>query len=156
MYSLRKPAHTAGCGSLANLLASGCDAVFVHPVPQAIKCRGQRNPRAGVRSLQINRWRRYPRIERSGAGAKVPDATRLALIAVSRRCRELKTRLGTGHATGCMEPKHRVDSVGSNDFTFTLLDDHSHVVDTCGWRAARRVSAQMLLNSEARASSCSA
>ncbi|SFM91638.1 virulence factor [Izhakiella capsodis] len=125
--------------SSLDLLASDCDAVFVHTstashvevVAQLLK--------AGVDVLVDK-----PLAARLSDAEKLVELARKngrkLMVGFNRRFAprylQLKQQMGISLVSSLRMERHRSDSVGPHDAWFTLLDDYLHVVDTALWLAA--------------------
>ncbi|PIJ51914.1 virulence factor MviM [Erwinia sp. OLTSP20] len=117
-------------------LAADCDAIFVHTSTDSHAAVVGQLLKAGVDVL----------VDKPLA-ARLSDAERLVeladkhqrklMVGFNRRFapRYLQLRQQMKGAVALRMEKHRIDSVGPGDASFTLLDDYLHVVDTALWLA---------------------
>lgn len=126
--------YRMACFSQLDSLAQQCDAVFVHSstashfqvVGELLKC--------GVH-VYVDK----PLAESAEQGeqlvALADKCAKTLMVGFNRRFaplyRQLKQQMQL--PASIRMDKHRADSVGPNDLSFTLLDDYLHVVDTALW-----------------------
>lgn len=116
------------------LLASQCDAVFVHSSTQSHYEVVRALLEAGV-DVCVDKPLAQTLAQAESLVALAASKKRTLMVGFNRRFAplylSLKRRL-SGCASLRMD-KHRLNSIGPQDARFTLLDDYLHVIDTALW-----------------------
>lgn len=128
------------CYSRLDALARDCDAVFVHSSTASHFAVVAELLKAGVH-VYVDKPLAATLSEAEQLVELAARCGKTLMVGFNRRFAPLYIQLKTKMAQNAHQSaslrfdKHRADSVGPQDFAFTLLDDYLHVVDTALWLA---------------------
>ncbi|MBK5074692.1 Gfo/Idh/MocA family oxidoreductase [Budviciaceae bacterium CWB-B4] len=140
------------CFSSLSELACHCDAVFVHS-----NTASHFQVVSELLKLGVHVYVDKPlaeTLEQSEQLIELAHRQRKTLmVGFNRRFAPLYQQLkqNMAQASSLRMDKHRTNSVGPNDVSFTMLDDYLHVVDTALWLAGQEaglMSEQLLVNQQ--------